>query len=155
MELNIRAGSASREPLLSHRQEWLTRWRLKIRRTCRPRLAASWWVWTWAAVPIHERRVFRLGATPAELSPWDVFRPSPSLVGKRQSWTAAAGSYQLMRQRGELVQFGKNLTDVAAFLEEIREPALTGQEVLGLVDGSIPEAPKCWRPRKRPGYDGR
>ena len=59
------------------------------------------------------------------------FPTQPGLL-ERGRLDGCGSSYQLMQQRGELCQFGKNLTDVSAFLEEIRT-RLEGQEVLALL----------------------
>ena len=86
----------------------------------------SWWVWTWAAADPCRPPV-SVGQQ-GDLRPWDVSRICPILryAVKRIN---AAGTYGLMKERGELVQFGQNLVDVSAFLSEIRE-RLDGQQVL-------------------------
>ena len=127
MELNIRAGS-SKEPLLSI-EEWL-RVAVENPKDLPPKaggvvigldlggsrsMSAAFFGWPASG------RTESIGCFPTE----------PSLL-ERGRLDGCGSSYQLMQQRGELCQFGKNLTDVSAFLEEIRT-RLEGQEVLALL----------------------
>ena len=127
MELNI-PQDASREPLLSI-EEWL-RVAVENPKDLPPKaggvvvgldlggsrsMSAAFFGWPASG------RTESIGCFPTE----------PSLL-ERGRLDGCGSSYQLMQQRGELCQFGKNLTDVSAFLEEIRT-RLEGQEVLALL----------------------
>ena len=104
--------------------------RLKIQRTYRQRLAASWSGLDLGGSRSMSAACFGWPAT-GRVESLGCFPTQPGLL-ERGRLDGCGSSYQLMQQRGELCQFGKNLTDVSAFLEEIRT-RLEGQEVLALL----------------------
>ena len=127
MELNIPQG-ASREPLLSI-EDWLSM-AVESKADLPSRAGGVVVGLDLGGSRSMSAACFGWPAT-GRLETLGCFANLPDLAARGKE-DQCGGTYSLMMQRGELVQFGQNLVDVAAFLSEIRE-RLEGQQVLCLL----------------------